>query len=445
MAAKFEISKDHAGKYRFHLKAPNGEIIAASQGYETKANAENGIQEIKKHAPGAITAVGLPGAIAKFEIDKDHAGKFRFHLKHPNGEIIAASQGYETKTNAENAIEAIKKHAPGAITAVDNSTPIALVIYRDLRVGGAVILVMVFAAVIIERVPATCWQSAISAYYYTSAHSIVIAALLALGTLFIVYKGSSDTEDVLLTLAGVCTFIAAMVPQLPRPASCWPEADLPKEYKVEPAWLFNVWAVVIALSLGWVAMWLVQWRRGDTRHPRTAMGMLLSRFVFWPIMAVGLITLMFFPDKFKAWGHGAAGVLMLAAFIATAFCTAYIVGREDVKIAPHRRFFQVLYWAIALLMLGTLIFVVFLHQVHPHWAETVWGLVIEAVLIIEFALYWVVQTVELWNTADRTELLPEATRNQTEHVLTLRQALSVLAEAWKDRATKGRGKFWPFL
>jgi uncharacterized protein YegP (UPF0339 family) len=30
MAAKFEISKDHAGKYRFHLKAPNGEIICAS-------------------------------------------------------------------------------------------------------------------------------------------------------------------------------------------------------------------------------------------------------------------------------------------------------------------------------------------------------------------------------------------------------------------------------
>jgi uncharacterized protein YegP (UPF0339 family) len=39
MAAKSEISKDHAGKFRFHLKAPNGEIIAASQGHETKANA----------------------------------------------------------------------------------------------------------------------------------------------------------------------------------------------------------------------------------------------------------------------------------------------------------------------------------------------------------------------------------------------------------------------
>jgi hypothetical protein len=53
MAAKFEISKDHTGKFRFHLKAPNGEIIAASQGYETKANAEKGIEAIKTHAPGA--------------------------------------------------------------------------------------------------------------------------------------------------------------------------------------------------------------------------------------------------------------------------------------------------------------------------------------------------------------------------------------------------------
>jgi uncharacterized protein YegP (UPF0339 family) len=53
MAAKFEISKDHASKFRFHLEAPNGEIIAASQGYETKSNAEKGIEAIKTHAPGA--------------------------------------------------------------------------------------------------------------------------------------------------------------------------------------------------------------------------------------------------------------------------------------------------------------------------------------------------------------------------------------------------------
>lgn len=53
MSGKFEISKDKSGKYRFHLKAANGEMIAASQGYETKANAEKGIESVKTNAPDA--------------------------------------------------------------------------------------------------------------------------------------------------------------------------------------------------------------------------------------------------------------------------------------------------------------------------------------------------------------------------------------------------------
>ena len=52
-AAKFEIFADKGGKYHFHLKAPDGEIIAASQGHETKASAEKGIEAIKTHAPNA--------------------------------------------------------------------------------------------------------------------------------------------------------------------------------------------------------------------------------------------------------------------------------------------------------------------------------------------------------------------------------------------------------
>lgn len=53
MAAKVENSKDHAGKFRFRRKALNGEIIATSQGYESKANAAKGIEAIKTHAPNA--------------------------------------------------------------------------------------------------------------------------------------------------------------------------------------------------------------------------------------------------------------------------------------------------------------------------------------------------------------------------------------------------------
>ena len=53
MAGKFEITKDKAGKFRFHLKAPNGEIMANSQGYKSKASAEGGIKAVQTHAPGA--------------------------------------------------------------------------------------------------------------------------------------------------------------------------------------------------------------------------------------------------------------------------------------------------------------------------------------------------------------------------------------------------------
>ena len=53
MAGKFEISKDKAGKFRFHLKAANGEIIAASQGYETTESAHKGIESVKTNAPDA--------------------------------------------------------------------------------------------------------------------------------------------------------------------------------------------------------------------------------------------------------------------------------------------------------------------------------------------------------------------------------------------------------
>ena len=58
MAGKFEIIKDKRGEYRFHLKAANGEIIASSEGYSTKASAHNGIESVKKNAPGA-TVVDL--------------------------------------------------------------------------------------------------------------------------------------------------------------------------------------------------------------------------------------------------------------------------------------------------------------------------------------------------------------------------------------------------
>ena len=45
--------EDKAGEFRFRLKARNGEVIATSEGYKTKASCENGIESVKKNAPDA--------------------------------------------------------------------------------------------------------------------------------------------------------------------------------------------------------------------------------------------------------------------------------------------------------------------------------------------------------------------------------------------------------
>jgi uncharacterized protein len=47
----FEWYKDKKGKFRFRLKAANGEIIAVGEAYASKDGCANGIESVKKNAP----------------------------------------------------------------------------------------------------------------------------------------------------------------------------------------------------------------------------------------------------------------------------------------------------------------------------------------------------------------------------------------------------------
>ena len=46
----FEWYNDSKGKFRFRLKAANGEIIAVSEAYSSKDACVNGIESVKKNA-----------------------------------------------------------------------------------------------------------------------------------------------------------------------------------------------------------------------------------------------------------------------------------------------------------------------------------------------------------------------------------------------------------
>ena len=58
VAAISAIHLDKAGKFRFRLKASNGQIIAVGEAYDSKAAAQNGIASVQKNTPDA-TVVDL--------------------------------------------------------------------------------------------------------------------------------------------------------------------------------------------------------------------------------------------------------------------------------------------------------------------------------------------------------------------------------------------------
>ncbi len=114
---KFAFRQTNTG-FKFDLKASNGEVIATSEVYSTAAACENGINSVKRNCIGEIEDQTVEEIVKvkhpKFELYTDKSGEFRFRLKATNGEIIAVSEGYKTKTSALNGIESVKKNAPDA-------------------------------------------------------------------------------------------------------------------------------------------------------------------------------------------------------------------------------------------------------------------------------------------------------------------------------------------
>jgi uncharacterized protein YegP (UPF0339 family) len=53
MAGKFEVYEDASGKFRFRLKAGNGEVVATGQAYSSMAGAKAGVAAVQRAAEGA--------------------------------------------------------------------------------------------------------------------------------------------------------------------------------------------------------------------------------------------------------------------------------------------------------------------------------------------------------------------------------------------------------
>jgi hypothetical protein len=106
MAGTFELYRDKGGEFRFRLKASNGQIILASEGYKAKASALNGIASVTRNAP-------LEG---RFEARASKKGQPYFVLKAGNHQVIGTSETYETERSRDAGMKSVAAHAAGAKT-----------------------------------------------------------------------------------------------------------------------------------------------------------------------------------------------------------------------------------------------------------------------------------------------------------------------------------------
>lgn len=106
----FQLYQDEQGEFRWRLRANNNEtILQASEGYSSKDAAMRSVEIIKE-----------AGLSSGPEIYQDNAGKFRFRIAAPNGNVIAVGQAYKNEADCSKTVSLVNQLAPQA--NVDDQT-----------------------------------------------------------------------------------------------------------------------------------------------------------------------------------------------------------------------------------------------------------------------------------------------------------------------------------
>ena len=116
--SKFVIRRVDTG-LKFDLCAENGEVIATSEVYTSRAAALRGIESVRAcAAAGRIRDLTAPTECAcsnpKFELFRDKRDACRFRLRARNGRIIAVSEAYTSHAAALSGIQSVIVNAPMA-------------------------------------------------------------------------------------------------------------------------------------------------------------------------------------------------------------------------------------------------------------------------------------------------------------------------------------------
>jgi hypothetical protein len=264
--------------------------------------------------------------------------------------------------------------------------------WRYLRLSMIALVVGLAASVLYEhaQVANGCWQTSLSAYYYTPVRSVFVGSLVAIGVGLIALKGNTDWEDLLLNLAGACAPVVAFVP-FDHPGTCGSVLSGTAERDADIA---N--NVVALLTAGGVALLVIgglsiagRWKPRGQQITRTDL------VGFAITVALYLVTALVFAlarPQFTAYGHPVAATAMFAFVYANVWLNAVNLYVADQQQSGRARVLN-RYTVIGILMtVAVIVNVVLALAGWPYWA-----LLIETSLIVLFAAFWALQTAELWN------------------------------------------------
>ena len=267
--------------------------------------------------------------------------------------------------------------------------------YRYLRISMVGAVVLLGVSIVIERSNVDCWQTSVSAYYYTPVRAIFVGMLLAIGLCLIVIKGSTTWEDATLNAAGMLAPIVAVVPTTDV-GECWSQS--PGRLPVDDdgnlaAWVTanidnNITALLITGIAGLIVAAVIASIATNNVKAVAEVGDIGMRLGLLAAM-VFLLTgaaLFIWWDDFDTRAHGIAAVLMFL-FLALA------VGGNAWK-RRHDRGPRIYFWLYTTIAAAMVIAPAIMFPLGPEWQHMV--LVLEATEITLFAVFWLVQTKEHW-------------------------------------------------
>ncbi|HEV7172108.1 hypothetical protein [Pedococcus sp.] len=269
--------------------------------------------------------------------------------------------------------------------------------YRYVRAGIIFLVALLGTSVLIEaRAQHFSIQPSISAYYYTPVKPVFVAALCAVGVLMIVYRGNTDAEDGFLNASGFLAFVVAFVPT--RPENMCVVSDLPGD--TVAAITNNVSALLILALAAFVFTVLLERAQPDRNVLVTKGGRTSLVFSVLAFVALALYFLVW-RDSFICHGHDTAAVMLFAGILVVVGLNGWGLADKQAaqtQTAPREHLWNRYFFGFVLMLASIALVVVLGPVTHalPHWVF--W---LEGALITQFGMFWVTQTVELWNEPKR--------------------------------------------